>query len=337
MAEPQESAAFIALVQASAGAAGGVFATIGLMPLELAKTQIQISQSGNASMLGTIHRIAVNDGVLALYRGVTAKSVETGLKNFIYFYLYDFINTIAKRHMRLTTPAKLALGYIAGVGTTLTTMPLELLATRVQAEGRGTLEVLTDILQKDGVPGLFKGLWFNIVLCINPAIQNTVFDGLKDRLLKMKTVAAPGGAASMTSLEGFMLGVLAKAVASTITHPLVRLKTMLQAGKQPQAPKDAKLQGGDAKSQKLTRNLSAMSFKVDKKAAVQSVLVRFMELYRGLWTSLLKGSLQAGLLYMTKDQISALIGRVFVLSTKMLRRRDGKLKLGVFSGRPLPS
>lgn len=337
MTEAQGSAAFIALVQASAGAAGGVFATVVLMPLEVAKTKIQITQTGNASTLQTIQEIAQNDGPLGLFAGVTPKSFETGLKNFVYFYLYDFINTIVKSRVKLTTPVKLLLGYIAGVGTTLATMPLELLATRVQADGRETFVVLREILSKEGVSGLFKGLIPNIILCVNPAIQNTVFDNLKMQILRLKSRSNPGRSPALTSLQGFVLGVGAKAVASTITHPLVRYKTMIQAGKSPAAPSDAIEKPNASSTTPISRSLSKMSFKVDKKKNEQSLLERFLQLYRGLGSSLLKSSLQAGLLYMTKDQVSAIIIRLFKISAKLLRRRDGQLKLGAFSGRPLPS
>jgi len=339
MTSTQDVPAFVALVQASAGAAGGVFATVVLMPLEVAKTKIQISQLGDLSTLGTMRDIAVRDGVAALWTGVTAKSLETGLKNFAYFYLYDFINTIAKARLYLTTPVKLLLGYVAGVGTTLTTMPLELLATRVQAEGKGTFAVLDDILRKDGFGGLYKGLWFNILLCINPAIQNTCFDNMKARLLVFQSRANPGNQPTMTSMQGFVLGVISKAIASTLTHPLSRLKTMIQAGKQPQAI-EAKNSIDARKLEKVVSTpklLKKMSFKLDQRQEEQGFVHRFMQLYRGLGSTLLKSSLQAGLLYMTKDQVSAVITRIFKISAKMLRRRNGQLKLGAFSGRPLAS
>eukprot|EP00913_Durusdinium_trenchii_P003485 g3227.t1 len=48
----QTSAAFIALVQASAGAAGAVVASMALQPVEVAKTRIQISTGGEISRFG---------------------------------------------------------------------------------------------------------------------------------------------------------------------------------------------------------------------------------------------------------------------------------------------
>merc|ERR1719160_1050855 len=113
-------------------------------------------------------------------------------------------------------------------------MPLEVVATRLQAEGpagRGFISVLWSILDTDGLEGLFRGFWFNMALCVNPAIQNTCFDRMKESLLR--SAKKSGRAASLSPLQAFVLGAVAKAIATVVTFPLVRLKTMLQAGAPP--------------------------------------------------------------------------------------------------------
>merc|ERR1719277_1791505 len=96
----------------------------------------------------------------------------------------------------------------------------------IQAEttDEGTLALARKVVQREGVSGLFKGFWYNILLCINPAIQNTAFDRMKDAILALKK-------GSLTPFEAFALGAVAKAIATMVTYPLVRLKTILQAGK----------------------------------------------------------------------------------------------------------
>lgn len=87
------------------------------------------------------------------------------------------MNAIMKRHMELTTLVKLVLGYVAGVGNTLINMPLEVISTKMQledAKGLSTLGMLQRILQREGVGTLYTGLSYNIALCVNPAIQNTI-------------------------------------------------------------------------------------------------------------------------------------------------------------------
>merc|ERR1719424_8 len=105
------------LVQATAGLAGGVFATVCLMPLSVTQTRIQVAKSGETNMLKGMLKILKEEGFMVLYAGVGAKSAEVGMKNFAYFYIYDKLNQAAKaRNVRLTTMVNLFLGYLAGVG-----------------------------------------------------------------------------------------------------------------------------------------------------------------------------------------------------------------------------
>lgn len=313
-----------------------------LQPVEIAKTRIQLSHAGDSSTLTTLVDIVRSDGVPGLFRGVGAKSFETGAKNFVYFYIYDVINTSAKKVVPITTVVKLVLGYLAGVGTTCTTMPLEVLSTKVQAEtkaGAGALITARGIIEKEGLSGLFKGFWYNIILCVNPAIQNTCFDRMKDVILKAMA-AAGNKRPALTLLQAFVLGAIAKAIATIITYPLVRLKTILQAGHEKDVQPAAKPPVvGDQLSElgrvaSTSEMLGEMAVRRDKQSKQHPNLA---ELYRGLGSALMKSVLQAALLYMTKDQVEDTVRMSFRLTSKALFGKDGRLKLGVISGRPLPS
>lgn len=332
----------MSFVQATAGAAGGVFASFVLMPLEVVKTRVQISQVGEATLSRMLIEIVKSEGVAGLFRGVSSKCSETGSKNFVFFYIYDTIGGYVKfkTQIKITPTVSLVLGYFAGLGTTILTMPLEVLSTRQQvgkAEG-GFFACLNDLLQEEGIPGLFKGFWFNVLLCINPAIQNTCFDRIKDALLLRKSGGDISKRVSMTPVEAFMLGALAKAVATVVTFPLVRLKTMLQAGKPIAAPMG---EDGEEAPDSLKRTASTggftgelvrrMSFRSDLAPRVQGYLLRFCELYRGMGPSLLKGVLQAAVLYATKDQVAKVVR---VLLAAMIPAR---YKFRALSGRPLAS
>eukprot|EP00747_Dinoflagellata_sp_TGD_P195888 gnl/TRDRNA2_/TRDRNA2_65225_c0_seq1.p1 gnl/TRDRNA2_/TRDRNA2_65225_c0~~gnl/TRDRNA2_/TRDRNA2_65225_c0_seq1.p1 ORF type:complete len:364 (+),score=47.22 gnl/TRDRNA2_/TRDRNA2_65225_c0_seq1:79-1092(+) len=331
-----------ALVQATAGAAGGVLASFALMPLEVVKTRIQISQSGDVSNWQTIRSITATDGIPGLFCGVSAKCAETGSKNFVYFYLYDGLITAAKARTEISMAVNLILGYIAGVGTTSISMPLEVVSTRMQTDahkGMGLVAVTKAILEKEGISGLFVGFWFNILLCINPAIQNVGFDNLKAYVLRRKAGGNSSKRVSLSASEAFVLGAVSKAIATVATFPLVRVKSMLQAGQKPAAPREL----GDQHARRLSRSssgpvlLNAISFREDKVESQHGPLERLCQLYRGLSSALLKGVLQAGLLYLTKDQVARFVVIVFKLSAKAMRGKDGRLKLGATSGRPLAS
>jgi len=343
-----EGLGFAAFIQATAGAVGGIFATWVLMPLEVVKTRVQISQHGDAKLPKVMADILAAEGLVGLFRGVSSKCSETGSKNFVFFFLYDFVNREAKKHTRVTPMVSLALGYIAGLGTTITTMPLEVLSTKQQAitgKGAGFFNVLREILAKEGIAGLFKGFWFNVLLCINPAIQNTCFDKIKELLLWRKSSSDLSllvtrdltKRISMSASEAFVLGAVAKAIATIVTFPLTRLKTMLQAGKEVTAPKDT----GDhapTRSKSASQLLKRMSYRSDLESGLQGCFHRFCELYRGLGPSMLKGVLQAAVLYGTKDQVARFVSVLLKSAARLLSGgREHPHKFRALSGRPLAS
>jgi len=263
---------------------------------------IQVSQGKEVSTTSVATNILQEEGVLGLYRGVWSKCTETGFKNFVYFYIYDAINHMAKRQVKLGTRSKLFLGYAAGVINVAITMPLEVLSTRLQVESgeEGMASLTMRILEKEGARSLYRGFGFNVILAINPAIQNTCFDRLKEALLKAKRHS------TLSPAEAFTLGAVAKALATVLTFPLVRRKTILQT-------------------------------RASNKEEEESEPLRLRELFRGLGSALVKSVLQAALLYMTKDQVEQVVVRLFRVTSEVLRRKGGSVKLGAFSGRPLAS
>jgi aspartate-semialdehyde dehydrogenase/adenine nucleotide transporter 17 len=82
----------------------------------------------------------------------------------------------------------------------------------------------------------WRGLSASLMLVANPAINVTVFDALRARLLVALAAAerAVDGDAPPQTLSGaqaFLLGCLAKAVATLLTYPLIRVKVLQQAAK----------------------------------------------------------------------------------------------------------
>ncbi|CAE7611807.1 mcfQ [Symbiodinium pilosum] len=184
--------------------------------------------------------------------------------------------------------------------------PMEVLSTKLQvgSAARGPLDQLRLVISQDGLAGLFKGYWFNLILCSNPAIQNTIFDKIQEAMLLRKKQRAASAKVSLTSLEVFMLGALAKAIATMITFPVTRIKTMLQAG-EPPIPEEEREHNDDEKTQapQILRNLSFSH----KALEGQRPRERLCELYRGLRPTLMKGVLQAALMYLAKDQVTKIV------------------------------
>ena len=109
--------------------------------------------------------------------------------------------------------------------------------------------------------GMYTGIWPSLVLTCNPALNYMLFDRLKASYLawKQRQAAAaaatkvepgyanaprpspPSGAqaqpslgvvspAQLSSFEAFAVGMAAKMVATMLTYPLIRAKTVLQSG-----------------------------------------------------------------------------------------------------------
>lgn len=96
-------------------------------------------------------------------------------------------------------------------------------AARASTPGKrpGFLQTIQSILKTGGLPALWRGLGPALVLVINPVLQYTVFEQLKNVLVRRRTAALrssrKGSAvvAVLSDLDYFFLGALAKLGAST--------------------------------------------------------------------------------------------------------------------------
>lgn len=74
---------------------------------------------------------------------------------------------------------------------------------------------------------LWSGLFPALLLCTNPAIHFTVFDSLKDIILRYKTRNQHQQFQRLNMTEAFLVGIIAKFAATILTYPLIRVKLLL--------------------------------------------------------------------------------------------------------------
>lgn len=94
----------------------------------------------------------------------------------------------------------------------------------------GFIATVQRILRKDGLAALWRGLGPALVLVINPVLQYTVFEQLKNTLIRRRTArmraAASGTAAAaalvavLSDVDYFFLGALAKLGAESLSSIL---------------------------------------------------------------------------------------------------------------------
>ena len=75
---------------------------------------------------------------------------------------------------------------------------------------------------------MYKGVEAYIVLCLKPSIQYTVFERVKAIVLAAR---GKGGEDTLGAAEAFVLGMVARLVATIVVFPYTRAKVMMQAGK----------------------------------------------------------------------------------------------------------
>lgn len=181
--------------------------------------------------------------ILPLYtKGVNNRSPLRS----VYYYFYEtsrnFILKARTGSIGLSTLESMLAGLIAGSATTLISNPIWVVQTTQAVysmsedkdtarptEGAsetrpGILQTIQHILRKDGITAFWRGLGPALVLVINPIIQYTVFEQLKNflvtgRTAKLRAAGQKNAVAVLSDLDYFLLGALSKLVATSSTYP----------------------------------------------------------------------------------------------------------------------
>ena len=143
-------------------------------------------------------------------------------------------------------------GAIAGSATVMMTNPIWVVNTRMTArqsdsssdlpgpatESGGpakkpsTIATLINLIKEEGPLALFAGVLPALVLVINPILQYTIFERLKDALAKRRRV---------TPRDAFFLGALGKLAATSITYPYITVKSRMHVASK-DGPQDGMMQ-----------------------------------------------------------------------------------------------
>jgi len=234
----QLSKAVEAVGHAVAGGVAGMAAITLFYPLSSVSTRLQVqareaaagSQSNKKPYKGTwdaFTRIATEEGVLAFYSGLKASLIGIAASNTVYFYWYSFlrehaIQLVARKE--LTALESLGVSTVAGIINVISTLPIWVVNTRMQLDTSKTLkQQLLTVYNDEGIKGFYKGIIPSLILVSNPAVQFMVFERLKSFLLNR------GGRKRLSATDAFLLGAMAKFVATLVTFPYLLVKSRLQA------------------------------------------------------------------------------------------------------------
>jgi len=329
---------------ALAGALGGCFSNAVVYPLDTIKTRIQADPTNGRSIRALLKRILKEGGFAGFYRGFGATMLNTFSMQYAYFFFYSLVRTsyikrlaarrpAGSRSVPLSTAAELALGAIAGALAQIFTIPVSVIATRQQlgvpknkgkGQGKGKGKagedgekegeydgsfwgVAREIVQEEGVTGLWLGLKPGLVLTVNPAITYGVFERIKGAVLAARERVGDTSASLGPGLS-FALGASSKSLATVVTYPYIMAKVRIQTRK------NVEEREGDT----LPQPVHGSAGRRQNEGAVE-ILARvlrtegFLGWYKGMGAQILKAVLSQGVLFMSKEQFEQYALAIMVL------------------------
>ncbi|KAH8178015.1 mitochondrial carrier protein [Sarocladium implicatum] len=274
------------VAHALAGAGGGILSMVLTYPLITLSTRAQVeSKKAESKFLEAVQRIVAREGVSGLYSGINSALFGISVTNFVYYYWYEWTRAFFEKaaikagraSSKLTTIESMLAGALAGSATVIITNPIWVVNTRVTtrkqdkeadveagvtsspAKAPSTIGTLMSLLKNEGPQALFAGVIPALVLVINPILQYTLFEQMKNTVEKKRKV---------TPAVAFFLGALGKLFATSVTYPYITVKSQMHVA----GHKDKKEGMGQALSRVIREEGYAGLYKGIGPKVTQSVL-----------------------------------------------------------------
>ncbi|KAF5891815.1 peroxisomal membrane protein PMP34-like, partial [Clarias magur] len=216
---------------------GSATAMTVFFPLDTARIRLQVDESRKSKSTPVIlAEIAKEEGVMSLYRGWFPVISSLCCSNFVYFYTFNSLKRLMLQEKGKSRPGRdLVMGFIAGTVNVLLTTPMWVVNTRLKLQGakfrnedlhqthyKGIFDTFSQIIAEEGVGALWNGTLPSLLLVFNPAVQFMFYEAMKRKAGK--------DGRKISSVEIFMIGAIAKAIATTATYPLQIVQSILRFG-----------------------------------------------------------------------------------------------------------
>ncbi|XP_074552986.1 peroxisomal membrane protein PMP34 [Halichoeres trimaculatus] len=302
------------LVHAVSGAMGGVTAMTVFFPLDTARLRLQVDDNRKAkSTPAILAEIVKEEGPLALYRGWVPVICSLCCSNFVYFYCFHSLKAVCLKGKQSAPTTDLLIGIAAGIINVLVTTPLWVVNTRLKLQGSkfrnadirptsysGILDAFVQIIRDESLGALWNGTLPSLLLVLNPGVQFMIYEGLKRQLRR-------GAPRELSSLEAFIIGAVAKAVATTVTYPLQTIQSILRFGQFSESKERSKLLSS-------LRTIKCLLINRVRKSGV-------LGLFKGLEAKLLQTVLTAALMFLLYEKIASCTFRVMGMNNYHYKKR----------------
>ncbi|KAM7513724.1 hypothetical protein LguiA_003858 [Lonicera macranthoides] len=172
-----------AIAHLTAGAVGGVAASLIRVPTEVVKQRMQTGQFSSAP--GAVSLIVSKEGFKGLYAGYGSFLLRDLPFDAIQFCIYEQIRIGYKLAARrdLNDPENAIIGAFAGALTGAITTPLDVIKTRLMVQGsanqyKGISDCVQTIIREEGAPALLKGIGPRVLWI---GIGGSIFFGVLER------------------------------------------------------------------------------------------------------------------------------------------------------------
>jgi solute carrier family 25 (peroxisomal adenine nucleotide transporter), member 17 len=240
------------VAHALAGAGGGILSMALTYPLITLSTRAQVeSKRAETAFLAAVRKIVAREGISGLYSGLSSALFGISVTNFVYYYWYEWTRAFfeaaaikaGRASKKLTTAESMIAGALAGSATVILTNPIWVVNTRMTTRKAdaadeekstlpggeqnpvrkpSTIDTLLTLLKTEGPQALFAGVVPALVLVINPILQYTLFEQMKNSYEKKRRV---------TPTVAFFLGALGKLFATSVTYPYITVKSQMHVAR----------------------------------------------------------------------------------------------------------
>eukprot|EP01006_Ploeotia_vitrea_P001048 TRINITY_DN104117_c0_g1_i1.p1 TRINITY_DN104117_c0_g1~~TRINITY_DN104117_c0_g1_i1.p1 ORF type:complete len:303 (+),score=11.16 TRINITY_DN104117_c0_g1_i1:73-981(+) len=229
-------------VDSAAGAAAGLFSSTCTHPLDVLKARFQAEDARSSGLpRSTVRALAAiyrHEGLRGMYAGFIPAVVGNVVAWGVYFGAFRWLQHHWALHLVPEASRDFLAGSLAGAVGSLCTNPIWVVKLRMQlqqkhgrqcgAQYRGLLHGMYRLTLEEGIAGLYKGFVPQLLLTTQGGIQMCLYGVTKRFFANRKQMDIDGGKEILAPWELFVCTLVSKTASSTITNPIVVLRTRIQ-------------------------------------------------------------------------------------------------------------
>jgi hypothetical protein len=228
----------------AAGSTAGVVCCLLFYPLESCEARMQLARKSaqKKSLITTFRETVKNEGVAALYKGVTPTVIGAAWNSAWYMSLYELFKhvvhgfwsdqaaVVVNGVIQYSSPEMLIAAVISGVICTFLSNPFYTMKIRMltSPHNHGFIQTMKSMYRNEGILSFWKGVVPSLFGVSEGAIQLAVYENLVRMISTML-----GGDPSLASMIHFISGAISRAISTLLTYPYQVIRSRLMAHNSP--------------------------------------------------------------------------------------------------------